>query len=251
MRPLPLDALRQASAEALAAAFAGPPEKAARWIDAAARYGMVEAQLLLGQILLDGRGMPQDMAAARGWFRVAAEAGSLAARNMLGRCHELGWGGAVDEALALACYCVAAEAGHDWAQYNLAGMLWRGAGTAADRRAGLAWYRRAAEQGHAKALNILGRFLEEGWEAPADPVAAAKLYRRAAEGGDFRGQFNLATLLAAAGEVEEALGWFRRAAVGSPARFRNGMAARLAGRPEAAFRALAAELGASPRHGRS
>ena len=99
--PLPLDALREASAEALAAAFAGPPEEAARWIDAAARYGMVEGQLLYGQILLDGRGVRQDQVAARGWFRAAAEAGSAAARNMLGRCHEMGWGGVADEAAAL------------------------------------------------------------------------------------------------------------------------------------------------------
>ena len=230
--PLSLDTLQAATAAELQAAFNGEPAEAARWIAAAARYGMVKAQLLFGQILLDGRGLPADAVAARGWFRTAATAGSLAGLNMLGRCHELGWGGPVDAAAARDCYRRAAEAGFDWAQYNLAALLWRGAGGPRDVAAALGWYRRAADQGHAKSLNILARFLEEGWETPADPDAAARFYHRAAVAGDFRGQFNLGTLLAARGETAAAAQWFRRAADGSPPGFLASLADRLAQRPE-------------------
>ena len=236
--PLSLDRLQAATPAELQAAFNGEPVEAARWIAAAARYGMVEAQLLFGQILLDGRGLPADAVAARGWFRTAASAGSHAGLNMLGRCHELGWGGPADAGAARDCYARAAEAGYDWAQYNLAAMLWRGAGGPRDAAAALGWYRRAAAQGHAKSLNILARFLEEGWETPADPAAAALLYRRAAEAGDFRGQFNLGTLLAARGETTAAAQWFRRAADGSPPGFLASMAERLARRPEPELQAI-------------
>jgi hypothetical protein len=39
---------------------------------------------------------------------------------------------------------------------------------------------------------------------------AAQCYRVAAQGGDFRGAFNHARMLGAAGEIEEALTWLRR-----------------------------------------
>ena len=130
----------------------------------------------------------------------------------------------------------------DWAQYNYAALLWRGAGTGPDPAAALHWYRRAAAQGHAKSLNILGRFLEEGWETEPDPAAAAALYRRAAEAGDFRGKFNLGTLLAARGEVAAAVDWFSQAIEGSPGGFLASMAERLAARPEPELRAIGAAV---------
>lgn len=69
------------------------PGKAAQAILAAAGQGAVEAQLLLGQILLDGRGIEADAGVARRWFGIAAQAGNAMAHNMLGRCLEHGWGG--------------------------------------------------------------------------------------------------------------------------------------------------------------
>jgi TPR repeat protein len=71
------------------------PGKAAQAILAAAGQGAVEAQLLLGQILLDGRGIEEDATVARRWFGIAAQGGSAMAHNMLGRCLEHGWGGEV------------------------------------------------------------------------------------------------------------------------------------------------------------
>jgi uncharacterized protein len=241
--PVTLAEIRAASAAELAAAFAGPPEEAARWIAAAARAGHAEAAILYGQILADGRGVRQDRHSALGWFRVAAEAGDVRGTTMLGRCHELGWGTPVDFARAAEHYAAAAARGHDWAQYNLAGLHARGAGVPLDRQKALALFRAAAAQGHAKSLTVLGRFLEEGWDGvPRDPAAAYALYAQAAQAGDFRAQFNLGTLLVQDGRLEPALGWFRQAAAaGSPDMLAH-LVRSLAARPEPALRALAAEV---------
>jgi TPR repeat protein len=183
----------------------------AQYVYAAACQGLPEAQTILGQMLLDGRGTPADAGAARRWFALAAQAGYAPAANMLGRCHERGWGGAPDYPAAAQHYRQAAEDGLDWGQYNLANMLLRGRGLTKDLAQSFDWFAAAAAQGHAKSINLVARFLEEGWIGPPDLPQAAAWYRRAAEGGDFRGQYNLASLLAQSGRVAEAVPWFERA----------------------------------------
>ncbi|MEN5047380.1 tetratricopeptide repeat protein [Pseudomonas koreensis] len=187
------------------------PARAAQAILLAAGQGIVEAQALLGQILLDGRGIAQDQPLALRWFGIAAGQGHLMARNMLGRCHEHGWGCVANAAIAAQHYRIAADAGLDWAMYNLANLLGTGRGVTLDHAQALGLYQRAAEAGHAKSMNLLGRYLEEGLVCRADPVAARDWYRRSAEGGDFRGQFSYAAMLAEAGLIEDALGWLRKA----------------------------------------
>jgi TPR repeat protein len=65
-------------------------------------------------------------------------------------------------------------------------------------------------------MNLLGRCYEQGWSVAADPTGAADWYRRSAEGGYFRGQYNHASLLIAAGRRDEAVIWFSRAADAAP-----------------------------------
>ena len=94
--------------------------------------------------------------------------------------------------------------------YNYATALTLGEGVAEDRPAALDWFRKAAASGNAKSMNYIGSFHEDGWVVARDLAEAARWYARAAEGGDFRGQFNLARLLAGGGQVTEALGWLRK-----------------------------------------
>jgi hypothetical protein len=187
------------------------PARAAQAILLAAGQGVVEAQALLGQILLDGRGIARDQPLALRWFGIAAGQGHLMARNMLGRCHEHGWGCVANAAIAARHYRIAADAGLDWAMYNLANLLATGRGVVLDHAQALALYQRAAEAGHAKSMNLLGRYLEDGQACQADPSAAHDWYRRSAEGGDFRGQFSYAAVLAEEGLIDDALGWLRKA----------------------------------------
>jgi len=195
------------------------PVRAAQAILMAAKEGVVDAQALLGQILLEGRGIERDEALALRWFQIAAQGGHRMARNMLGRCREHGWGGAVDEAAAAREYRLAADAGLDWGLYNYANLLATGRGVAEDQPHALACYRQAAEKGHAKSMNLLGRYLEEGQYCPRDLEAAVAWYRRSAEAGDFRGQFSYAAVLADRGQVDAALEWLRKALAGGNLKF--------------------------------
>ena len=143
------------------------------------------------------------------------------ALNMVGRCYDLGWGTAADKARAAACYRIAAERGLDWAMYNYATLLALGDGVVEDKAAALGWLERVVAEGvglaRAKAVNFVGSFAEDGWAGPVDLAKAADCYAQAAEGGDFRGCFNHARLLGAAGRVDEALPWLERAgALGNP-----------------------------------
>lgn len=202
--------------ERLTAMLEESPARAAQAILLAAGEGVLEAQALLGQILLDGHGIAQDQPLALRWFEIAAEQGHLMARNMLGRCHEHGWGCAADTSIAAQHYRIAAESGLDWAMYNLANLLATGRGVVVDHLQAMALYERAAKAGHAKSMNLLGRYLEEGQVCPANPAAAREWYRRSAEGGDFRGQFSYAAVLAAEGRIDDALVWLEKAlAVGN------------------------------------
>jgi TPR repeat protein len=207
------------NAEQLQAMLDDSPVRAAQAILMAAKEGVVDAQALLGQILLEGRGIARDEALALRWFQIAAHSGHLMARNMAGRCREHGWGCDVDEAAAAREYRVAAEAGLDWGQYNYANLLATGRGVAEDQPQALACYRRAAEQGHAKSMNLLGRYLEDGRFCPQDLHAAVDWYRRSAEAGDFRGQFSYAAVLADRGQIDAALQWLRKALAGGNLKF--------------------------------
>ena len=209
----------------------------ADWIESAARYGVAEAQLRLGQLLLDRR--PPDAGAARGWFERAAAQGLPDAMNMAGRCLESGWGGPVDLPRAAAWYRRAAEAGLDWGQYNFANLLFDGRGVDQDQAGACGWYAKAAAQGHARAMNLLARACEEGWGVPRDPAAARDWYRRSAEAGYFRAQYNHATLLAAEGRAAEATRWFEQALAGAPPEARASMASALSRHPDERMAALA------------
>lgn len=187
------------------------PASAARAILIAAQANMVDAQALLGQILLDGNGIERDQALALVWFQIAARRGHAMAQNMAGRCHEHGWGCEPDAAKAAEHYRLAAEAGLDWGFYNYGNLLATGRGVNKDQARALACYRKAAELGHAKSLNLLGRYLEDGIFCQQDLAAAYDCYRRSAEGGDFRGQFSHAAVLADEGRIGEALHWLRKA----------------------------------------
>ena len=201
------------------AALAGPARVAT--IRAAAAEGVAEAQVVLGQMLLDGVEVERDAAAGFGWFMRAAAQDHLLALNMVGRCYELGWGTPVDFTRAAECYRVAAARGLTEAMYNYATQLALARGVAEDKAEALRWLRAAAARRFAKADNFVGSFHEDGWATPVDLAAAAQCYERAAAGGDFRGCFNHARMLVLAGRVEEAVPWIERAVeLGNP-RFRE------------------------------
>lgn len=223
---------------ALTAMLDENPGRAAQAILLAAREGILDAQALLGQILLDGQGIERDQALALRWFRIAAEGGHVMARNMLGRCLEHGWGCEANATAAAREYRQAAEAGLDWGLYNYANLLATGRGVPQDHSRALACYRRAAELGHAKSMNLLGRYLEDGRCCAVDLIAAYEWYRLSAEGGDFRGQFSYAAVLADQGQLDLALDWLRKALEGGNLNFLRVSRLALLGATQPSIRAL-------------
>lgn len=197
--------------EQLAALRAGPAPQYAAWIRAAAEMGLVEAQTIFGQMLLDGVGVPQDQAEGLAWFKRAANADHLMAINMIGRCYENGWGVPADDTVAAYWFRLAAHRGLDWGMYNYAHMLKSGrGGVTQNRAAALALYQQAAQGGHVKSIGVVGRFYETGDVVEQDPERAFDCYRRCAEGGDFRGMFHLGRMLLLRGRKEEAVQWLAR-----------------------------------------
>ncbi|WP_025034753.1 tetratricopeptide repeat protein [Bradyrhizobium sp. DOA9] len=215
------------------------PHDATQWIKAAAEADISPAQIVWGQLLLDGTRIARDPAAAFVWFERAARSGDPDGQNMVGRCYEQGWGVEPNPKLATEFFELAAAAGHVWAQVNLAQMLMRG-GNPADRPRSFELFRAAAEGGtskaNLKAMNSLARFLEEGWVVPADPERALHWYRRAAVLGDHWAQYNLATILLGGGDLSAADAWLERAVAGSDDGFRRRIAPLLLARSEPAIR---------------
>jgi TPR repeat protein len=202
---------KEISSDQLPSLLAGEPREAARTILAAAETGLADAQVMLGQILLEGRGIQRDPELAIRWFRIARAQGNAMAHNMLGRCLEHGWGCDQDLATAAHEYSEAAKLGLDWGLYNLANLLATGRGVMQNQAHAFELYRQAAELGHAKSMNLLGRYLEEGLVVPADSAAAWAWYRRSAEAGDFRGQFSYAAVLISQQRWDEARHWLTQA----------------------------------------
>lgn len=200
----------------IAARLSGSPEERAAIVRQGAEEGVAEAQAVWGQMCLDAG----DRRAAFDWFNRAAAQGHAMGLNMVGRCYDLGWGTRVDKVRAAECFRLAADLGLDWGMYNYATALTLGAGVAEDKAAALALFERAAAMGNAKAKNFVGSFHEDGWVVPRDMARAAALYADAADGGDFRGAFNHARMLLAAGDRDDALAWLGRSGAGASEGFR-------------------------------
>lgn len=215
------------------------PHDATQWIKAAAQADIFPAQIVWGQLLLDGTRVARDPKAAFVWFERAAQSGDLDGQNMVGRCYEQGWGVEPNPKLATDFFELAAAAGHAWGQVNLAQMLMRG-GNPADRSRCFELFRTAAEGGtskvNLKAMNSLARFLEEGWTVPADPRGALYWYSRAAVLGDHWAQYNLSTILHAGGDFAGADVWLGRAVSGGDHGFRRRIAPLLLARSEIGLR---------------
>ncbi|CAB5514777.1 Secretory immunoglobulin A-binding protein EsiB [Achromobacter anxifer] len=189
----------------------GTAEDYAAWIRAAAELGLIEAQTIYGQMLLDGFGVERDQEQGLAWFKRAAHADHPMAINMVGRCYENGWGVPRDDTVAAYWFRLAADRGLDWGMYNYAHMLRSGrGGVAQDSAAALALYRKAAEAGHVKSIGVVGRYYEAGDVVEQDMDKAFDCYQCCAEGGDFRGMFHLGRLLLLRGQKQEAVQWLVR-----------------------------------------
>jgi TPR repeat protein len=174
------------------------PAGAAMYLRQAAEGGDPDAQVLLGQMYCDGKGVPVDPKLALRWFKAAAEQASSVALERIGALYAEGAGVDQDEAEAANWFRRAAESGNPVALFNL-GVL-EESKTPAERDLRLArhWYEQAAglESGQAcLRLGILS--LSDGEEGLSDGV---RWFARGAELGDLDSMCNLG-LLSVRGEA--------------------------------------------------
>jgi Sel1 repeat len=97
-----------------------------------ADQGNASAQARIGQMYLDGRGVPRDYAEALKWFRKAADQGFADAQNTLGSMYSKGRGVPPDYAEAMKWFRKAADQGSARAQLNLASKYIYGHGVPKD-----------------------------------------------------------------------------------------------------------------------
>ncbi|MCV6591305.1 MAG: sel1 repeat family protein, partial [Silicimonas sp.] len=120
--------------------------------------------------------------------------------------------GDVERAVTL--YKQAATEGDLRAMVSLAQLHESGTGVPQDMGTALDLYERAAAGGSADAMINLAVTLFEGQIVPKDDTRAVALLQQAADGGSAKATFNLGVLAqdGAAGEPEQALGYFQKAA---------------------------------------
>jgi TPR repeat protein len=196
--------------------------EAERWYAAAAKSyagaDSAKAQERLGQMYLDGRGVPKDVMQGVLLLERVAQQGRTSTQLLLARLYERGTEGLpADQGRAVAYYQMAAEAGHAGALYTLAGLHATGNGVPRDGRHAVELYQQAAAAGARKAYGKLGDLYADGKVVPQDYAEANKWLAKSAQNGDGQAAFRLAEAyergLGVAPDPVQALAWYRAALV--------------------------------------
>ncbi len=207
-RGTPADQFRYAEALELNGRYS----QAAEWYKRAAG-SHAEAQLAIGTLLLEGRGVSENPVKAARFLKKAAKAGLAQAQYLLGLQYQEGNGVGYDAKLAARWLREAAESGHPAAQMRAGLMALNGVGMPRDTQSGLAWLESAGEGGDEIAQLNLGLFYMAGKSGVArDPARAAAWFLKAAEHRNALALYNLGALYARGEGVEqdviEAYKWF-------------------------------------------
>lgn len=194
----------------------GDYDAAFEWTKKAADQNYAPAQLRLGMMYYNGRGVEQSFLKAAEWFHKAADQDYAPAEFMNGVQSEGGKGFQRNAKTAIGWYRAAAEKEYAPAQLSLGNMFRKGDGVAKDAKEAVAWYRKAANQNYAPAQYILGVMYANGEGTTKDGSEAAQWYGRAAEQQYAPAQFELANMYASGSGIakndEIAVEWYRRAA---------------------------------------
>lgn len=190
--------------------------EAAKYYRKAAELGNAAAQLALGWLYENGKGVSRNYSEAVKWYRKAAEQGEPVALGNLGHIYYSGHGVKRDYGEALKWFRKAAEQGNDAAYSWLGSMYYNGQGARRNYGEAMKWFLKAAGQGNADAQNYIGWMYQNGLGVLKDNTEALKWYRKAASGGSAAGQINLGWMyengIGVRQDNAEALKWYRKAA---------------------------------------
>ncbi len=202
---------------AAAAAAAGNHRFAAELFRQAARQGDEQAQIALGDLYAEGRGVERSLAEAFSWYRRAAEQGHGAGMIRMARMYRLGLGVSRDISKAVSLLEKAIRHGESSAAVQLAQLYLYGNGIPANPPKAVELLQQAARDGDSQAAYLLGEAYRSGKTGSADPARAIEYFRLAADRGYGKAQYALGVLLNEGGEgvpkdQQAALVWLRRAA---------------------------------------
>ncbi|MDB9756888.1 M48 family metalloprotease [Pseudomonadales bacterium] len=194
----------------------GHDEEAIYWFNRAAALKDPEAQLILGLLAFDGRGVQKDKNMAARWFYLAATQGDSNAQNMLGSQYASGEGVDQDYEESLSWYLQSGEQGNLFAQRVLGHIFLEGRGTDQNSAEAARWLRLAAEKGDSEAQFTLSNMLRNRLVDEKNRAEAFRWAKAAAESGMVAAQFNVAKMykfgLGVRQDFGEAVYWATKAA---------------------------------------
>ena len=190
--------------------------EAVKWYRKAADQGEPVAQGNLATMYYNGHGVTRNYSEALKWFHKAADQGNTAAYSWLGSMYYSGQGTSRNYAEALRWFRKAADQRNTDVYGWLGIMNFNGQGTSRNYGEALKWFRKDAERGSADAQNYIGWMYQNGLGVMRDNAEAVNWYRKAASGGSASGQINLGWMYETGTGVRqdnaEALLWYRKAA---------------------------------------
>ncbi len=151
---------------------------------AAAAKGDPAAEFEVAVRFAEGRGTPQNFAAAAEWFERAAKQGLAPAQFRLGGLYEKGMGVKKDLDAARRLYLAASHAGNAKAMHNLAVLYAEGADGKPDYQTATHWFRKAADHGVTDSQYNLGILYARGIGVETNLAEAYKWFALAAREGD-------------------------------------------------------------------
>ena len=146
--------------------------EAVRWLELAAKQGLVPAQFRLGALYEKGIGVKRDLVVARDLYAAAAAKGNAKAMHNLAVLFAEGINGPADYRTAAQWFRKAADRGIADSQYNLAILYARGIGVQQNYAESYKWFALAASKGDSDAAKKRD---EVAAHLDAQALAAAKL----------------------------------------------------------------------------
>ncbi|KAK5828185.1 hypothetical protein F5H01DRAFT_375916 [Linnemannia elongata] len=181
-----------------------------------ANLGDKDAQVTLGDMYKEGKGILQDYEQAMTWYLKAANQRSAPAQYAIGSLYDHGQGVPQDYEQAMDWYLKAANQGNVLAQFNVGFLYSLGQGVPQDYEQAMNWYRKAANQGHAESQCRVGYFYDLGQGVPQDYEQAMDWFLKAANQGSATAQYAIGSLYNRGQGVpqdhEQAMTWYRMAA---------------------------------------
>lgn len=157
-----------------------------------AYQGLIASQLNLARMHLHGQGVQQNYAEAAMWFHLVADNWENAEAELeLGLMYWQGKGVRQDFQTAKTMLERSAIQNNAIAQHNLGVFYFQGFGGGSNEQEAASWFLKAAQQGNPYAQLALGTLYEEGRGVPFDQNESIYWYRKAAEQGNVQAQERL------------------------------------------------------------